>query len=357
VGELRAEEDGVISTRRALRVGAPETHAIAASDGVGLRLTRFRGGDKGPVMLVHCIGVSSDMYALDTVETNLLEFLFAAGYDVWLLDFRFSILLPEAARPHSFDEVATRDYPAAVAAVLRTTGRTSMQIVAHGVGSSTLTMALLAGLTGVRAAVCSQVSTDLELPWLSRAKAALRLTSMAAAAGIDTMTADVSASPGFGEALYDELLKLQPIDREERCDSSVCRRITAMYGELYQHAQLSTATHETLDELFGLVSMRAFGQLATLGRAGHLVDERGGEAYLSHLERLALPIRFLHGARNECVLPRATEITMERLTAANGGSWYSRTLIPDYGHVDCIIGTHASRDVYPHILEHLELTA
>jgi cholesterol oxidase len=103
-------------------------------------------------MLVHCIGVSSTMYSLSTVRTNLLEFLFEAGYDVWLLDFRFSILLPDAARQHSFDEVATLDYPAAVAAVLAATGRPSLRVVAHGVGSSTLTMALLAGLAGVRAA-------------------------------------------------------------------------------------------------------------------------------------------------------------------------------------------------------------
>jgi cholesterol oxidase len=330
---------------------------VIADDGVALRLARYRGGERGPVMLVHCIGVSSEMYSLDTVETNLLEYLYEAGYDVWLLDFRFSILLPDAAVPHCFDDVATRDYPAAVAAVLRLTGRPSLQVVAHGVGSSTLTMALLSGLTGVRAAVCSQVSTHLELPLLSRAKAALRLTTLAEAAGITTMTADVSDAPDLKEELYDHLLRLHPVDDEERCDSAVCRRITVMYGELYQHAQLSPATHASLDELFGVVSVRAFGQLSALGRAGHLVNERGEEAYLPHLERLALPILFVHGEKNECVLPRATEITIETLTDTNGASWYSRTVIPEYGHVDCIIGEHASRDVYPKILAHLEATA
>jgi cholesterol oxidase len=225
--------------------------------------------------------------------------------------------------------------------------------VAHGVGSSTLTMALLAGLTGVRAAVCSQVSTHLELPLLSRAKAALRLTTLAAAVGITTMTADVAAAPELKDEIYDHLLRLHPVDAEERCDSAVCRRITVMYGELYQHAQLSAATHASLDELFGLVSIRAFGHLARLGRAGHLVNESGDEVYLPHLNRLALPILFVHGEKNECVLPRATEITIERLTEANGLSWYSRAVIPDYGHVDCIIGQHASRDVYPKILDHL----
>ena len=130
---------------------------------------------------------------MDTVETNLLEYLYEAGYDVWLLDFRFSILLPDGRGSSSLrrsGHAATTRRPSTPS--LRLTGRPSLQVVAHGVGSSTLTMALLSGLTGVRAAVCSQVSTHLELPLLSQAKAALRLTTLAEAAGITTMTADVS---------------------------------------------------------------------------------------------------------------------------------------------------------------------
>jgi cholesterol oxidase len=303
-------------------------------------------------MIVHCIGVSSGMYTLESVETNLLEFLYEAGYDVWLLDFRFSIALPSAARQHSFDEVATRDYPAAVEAVRSATGASTIQVVAHGVGSSTLTMALLSGLKGVRAAVCSQVSTHLELPALSKLKAGLRLTALAAAAGVETMTADTSGEGS--DQLFDKLMTLHPVDAEERCSSAVCRRITVLYGELYQHAQLSAETHESLSELFGIVSVRAFSQLAVLGRIGHLVDEHGGDAYLPNLRRLALPILFLHGVKNECVLPRATQITLDLLSGANGAHWYTRTLIPGYGHVDCMIGKHASHDVYPHILAHLD---
>ncbi|MGE0446348.1 MAG: alpha/beta hydrolase [Vicinamibacterales bacterium] len=330
-------------------------HTAVANDGVRLRLERHRGGPRGPVMLVHCIGVSSGMYTLDSIETNLRDYLVDAGYDVWLLDFRFSIRLPEAVRPHSFDDVARRDYPAAVAAVRDATGR-DVQVIAHGVGASTLTMALLAGLQGVKSAVCSQVSTDLVLPAAMKRKADLRLTSVAAAAGIDTMTT-TPLDPTCGDQVLDALLRLQPVEREERCTSAVCHRISAMYGELYQHAQLSEATHARLGEEFGVVSVRAFSHLSLLGRVGHLVDEAGAEAYLPRVERLALPILFLHGEKNECVLPEATAITLRRLTEANGASWYSRRLIPDYGHVDCIIGQHASRDVYPHILGHLEATA
>jgi len=49
-------------------------------------LIRYEGGSRGPVLLVPGSGLSSLVFTIDTIETNLLEFLFAHGYDVWLLD-------------------------------------------------------------------------------------------------------------------------------------------------------------------------------------------------------------------------------------------------------------------------------
>ncbi|MGH6869384.1 MAG: GMC oxidoreductase, partial [Methylocella sp.] len=76
--------------KRPLRVGAPEIHAFTTRDGLALRLTRYQGGAKGPVMLIHGAGVSSRIFSTDLIETNLLEYLYAHGYDVWLFDFRAS---------------------------------------------------------------------------------------------------------------------------------------------------------------------------------------------------------------------------------------------------------------------------
>lgn len=343
--------------QRELRAGIPSMHSFSADDGTQLRLTRYQGGTKGPVILVHCIGVSSTMYSTTSIETNLLEYLYANGYDVWLLDFRFSIELPASNEQSTFDDIARRDYPAAVAKVRELTGAGTVQVVAHGVGSSTFTMAMLAGLQGVRSAVCSQVSTHVLVPAINRMKVLLRMPSMLAAAGVKTMTAYVSKHPGWKTRLYDTSLKLYPVAGEERCDSAVCRRITSMYGVLYEHDQLSTATHRSLGEMFGVVNMKAFRQLALITRKSHLVDVNGNNSYLPHLERLAIPIAFIHGAENECVLPKSTEITYNLLREKNGKELYSRHLIPKYGHVDCIIGKDAARDVYPIILKHLEGTA
>jgi cholesterol oxidase len=130
-----------------------------------------------------------------------------------------------------------------------------------------------------------------------------------------------------------------------------------MYAPLYEHAQLNQATHDTLYELFGIANVTSFEHIGLLTRKGHLVSAKGDEAYMPHLNRLAIPITFIHGANNACFLPESTEITYNLLSKANGSSLYSRHVIPGYGHIDCIYGKNAAQDVFPKLLDHLEVTA
>jgi len=154
--------------------------------------------------------------------------------------------------------------------------------------------------------------------------------------------------------VFDRAVRTYPIAPAERCLNPVCHRITMMFGELYKHAKTGEATHAVLHEMFGVANLTALRQLERIIRRGHLVNAAGAEAYLPHGERLALPLTLIHGGANECVLPRATELTFDLLTRSNDPRLYQRHLIEGYGHVDCMIGEHADRDVFPHILAHLE---
>jgi len=100
--------------------------------------------------------------------------------------------------------------------------------------------------------------------------------------------------------------------------------------------------------------MRSFEHLAAMVRAEHVVAFDGSEAYLPHLDRMAIPIAFVHGAENECFLPESITRAVERLSAANGASLYANHPIPHYGHIDCIFGRDAAHDVFPLIAAHLE---
>jgi cholesterol oxidase len=342
--------------KRPLRVAAPELYPFTTADGVALRLTRHRGGPKGPVILSHGLGVSSRIFTIDTIETNLLEYLFAHGYDVWVLDYRASIELDAARSRFTADDVATQDYPAAVETVRRVTGADTVQVVAHCFGSTTFVMAMLAGLPHVRSAVCSQIATHVVAPTLTRIKAGLHLPEVLDALGVRSLTAYVDTHANWLERLYDRGLQLVGARGEERCSSAVCHRITFMYSLLYEHDQLNTATHDALHEMFGVANTGAFDHLAVMVRAGKLVTATGADAYLPHVGRLAIPITFIHGAENACFLPESTQLTYDLLCRTNGAQLYKRYVIPNYGHIDCIFGAHAARDVYPLVLKQLEAT-
>jgi len=357
---------GPLRPRRPLRLPAPELHFFDTRDGATLRLIRHRAGAKGPVILAHGLGVSSRIFTADTIDTCLAEYLAANGFDVWLLDFRASIDLPAAHGQFSGDEIARFDYPAAVEVVRRLTGKPDVQIVAHCFGASTLFMALTAGLTNVRSAVFSQIAGHVSPPLANAVRAGLFMPDFLKLLGVDALTTDVSAEPGALEKLYDDALRLNPFLRaEQRCTSKGCHRISFMYAPLYRHEQLNAATHDALGELFGIANLRSFQHLAGMIRNRGVVAFDGTDAYLpadsarlaGNLARLRFPIRFIHGALNECFLPESTQRTLDLLRGAHPGVPYDRVEIPGYGHIDCIFGRDAARDVYPHILAHLEQTA
>lgn len=341
--------------KRALRVRAPDVHFFETADRTQLRLTRYQAGAKGPVLLSHSLGSSSRIFSIDTIDPNLLEFLAANDFDVWLLDHRASIDLSVAKTQFTADEIALYDYPAAVNQIRAITGSDSIQVVAHGFGAMAFCMAMLAGLRGVRSAVCSQMGTDIATSKAARLKAGLHMPELLEALHIHSLSADVTNEERWYQKLYDRALQFTSFDHG--CRSSVCRRINFLYGPICRHENLNNATHEALREMFGVACMKSFDHLALMARVGHLVDANGQEKYMPHLTRLAFPLCFIHGAANECYLPESTRITFDRLCATNGGHFYSRHVIPGYGHIDGILGKRAAYDVYPHILAHLEGSA
>ncbi len=342
--------------KRPLRLNSPEVHYFDTDDGATLRLTRYQGGSKGPVMLVHGLGVSSLAFSTDLIDTNLTEYLYAHGYDVWLLDFRSSIELPYARTRYTADEVARYDWPAAVQTVRDETGAADIQVVAHCYGAITFSMAMLSGLQGVRSAVCSQVGAHLSFVPVSRVKSGLHLDSLLAGLGVKSLSLYTDSNDDWLNRMFNRALELYPMAKHEHCNNPVCHRVTFLYAPIYKHEQLNANTHDNIHELFGVASISNFEHLGVMTRARKIVNAKGEDVYLPHVKRMAIPIAFIHGAENELWLPDSTRQTYEWLCEANGKEFYSRSLIPHYGHIDCIFGKNAALDVYPLILKHLEAT-
>jgi len=333
------------------RPSPPDVHPVTTSDGVEVRVTRYASGGKGPVVLAPGYGNAARVFALDTVQRNVVEELADHGYDVWLFDYRASPDLPASREQFTVDDIAQRDYPAAIDEVRRATGADSVQVLAHCVGSMSLVMALAAGLEGVRSAVCSQLGAHPIPTPANRVRAQIRLASILKHAGVAGLTTDFDASRAEDRAL-DAVMRGVPSHHD--CDSPVCRRIAFIYGDVFDHGHLNEPTHEAIADVFGISNMTFFEHVSRMIRTGHVVDREGREAYLEHLDRLRLPITFLHGEHNRMFLPRSTEATYGLLRAVNGPQLYTRHVIPGYAHLDCWLGQHAEHDVFPLAMKALD---
>ena len=251
-GDIYFNPDAPPRLKRPLDTPTPAVHFFPTEDGVELRLTRYQAGSKGPVMLVHGLGVGSNIFSTDTIQTNLLEYLCKHDYDVWLLDFRVSILLPASKKEWNGDQIAQYDFKAAIAQIQQETQAKDVQCVVHCYGATTFFMSLLAGLQGVRSVVCSQIAADTVVATATGLKAGLHLPGMLDAIGIKSMTAYADSKENWFNRLYDKALNgYARIEAQGYCTNPVCHRITFMYASLYRHDMLNETLHDNLHELFG----------------------------------------------------------------------------------------------------------
>ncbi len=146
------------SATAAVAMPPAEVHAVPTSDGTEVRLTRYKFGTKGPLVMAPGYGNAARAFAIDTVPKNWVQYLGEHGYDVWLLDYRASPDLPSSFTQFTVDDIAMRDWPAAIDTVRRITGEESVQAMGHCVGGLSLFMAMGGGMEGVRSATFSSLA-------------------------------------------------------------------------------------------------------------------------------------------------------------------------------------------------------
>ncbi len=338
--------------KRPLRMNAPEIYFPVTSDNVQLRLTRYQGGTKGPVILAPGFGTSTAAFLIDTVDTNFPEHLYARGYDVWLLDYRASPDLLSSVSLFTLDDIALRDWPAAVAKILEVTGASSVQVVSHCISSMTFLMAMLGGLKGVRSAISSQLTLFPVTSTINQLKANFHSAGFLLAMGQKTVNPNLPPDD-WRNAMAKLVIQLFP--PKELCKSSVCHQIRLIYGEVYNHNQLNEATHSALHEMFGVANTRTFDHILKTIQKGHVVDYNGKETYMPNVANLKIPITFVHGAENVLFLPEGSDKTFRLLSKENGADGYIRIVFPHYAHMDFFIGKDASVDIYPILADNLDV--
>ena len=142
----------------------------------------------------------------------------------------------------------------------------------------------------------------------------------------------------------------------EPCNSPTCHRVFGVFGPVYNHDQLNAATHDALNHVVGPVATWPFVQLARIMQRGRAVCANGSDSYFADPSRLDFPIHFISGEMNQLVLPSTTLRTQAWLRASLPGSaaQFTRRVYRGYGHMDCLVGRNAGRDVIPDLVAWLD---
>jgi cholesterol oxidase len=330
----------------------PQTHAVTTSDGTEIQLTHYALGSKGPVVLAPGYGNAARAFAVDTVPLNYVQALGERGYDVWLLDYRASPDLESSRTQFTVDDIAMRDWPAAIETVRKESGADSVQAMGHCVGGLSLFMAIGGGLEGVRSATFSSLAGHPIATPGNRLRAGVHLATIFKKLGIKGLNTDYD--PDF---LPDRAVELamRALPYRNVYDSPVGRRIYFIYGDVFDFSNINESTMESaVPSIFGISNITFFEHISRMIRKGRAVDHKGYDAYLSHPERYRMPITFLTGEHNRMFVPQGLERSYDLVRGANDASLYTHHVFKDYAHLDMWLGENAADDIFPTALAELE---
>jgi hypothetical protein len=330
---------------------------FSAGDGFALNLINVRRHEpptRGPVLLVHGAGVRANLFRAPT-EINVVDALLAAGYDVWLENWRASIDLPPNL--WTLDQAALYDHPKAVAKVVEETGAKTIKAIIHCQGSTSFAMSAVAGLVPqVDTIVTNAVSLHPVVPRWSgiKLKAAVPIVRLL------TPYLDCQwglRAPHVAGWLIAFLVRMT----HRECGNPVCKMVSFTYGSgfpaLWRHEHLDEATHEWLRREFAHVPLTFFRQMARCVKHGRLVAVDGLPGlpadFVAQPPQTSARFAFFAGARSGCFLPES-QVRSHEFLASIRKDYHTLHVLPEYSHLDVFIGKNAARDVFPLMLSELE---
>lgn len=358
---------------------------------------------KGPILLAPGMSTTSLSFALNTIDTSLVDRLLSENYDVWLFDSRLSPpVMPQengdkaqVKTGYTLDDIAAEDWPMAVDHVLAKTvvkGAESIQVLGHCVGALTAQMALLGGhveTAKIRQLLLMQFTVHPAASWFNVMKSELGLADDFVNGFPPFVAKLVHAELGDGPAwdsvqdiLTNGIPSINPVSPNPKlpdyqtpldvlhntvdwnapfgidhvCLSPTCHRIYGLYGPVIAHKNLNEKTHIAMRHIFGEVATKPFEQLGLIMQRGRAVSSEGEDIYLPNFEWLRLPIHIISGTINQIVLPESGFSTLHwlRTKMPRDAHLFTRTIIEGYAHNDCLIGKDANKDVFDGIMRVLD---
>ena len=300
-----------------------------------IRLARYNGaaqattrnGSSRPVLLIHGYSASGTTFAHAEVPGNLVQTLYEAKRDVWVLDMRCSAGLATAAGDWPFEVMADNDITLAiehVAAVYKpSSGVPKVDIVAHCMGAAMLSMALLgAGLRQTRLhrmvgrVVFSQVGPVMIMS-RTNVLAAYILRYARQFLSSENYSFSPQEAPSLAGQLLDRVLAaMQLLPGEYKIENpfwppikstawvGTRHRMDVLYGRTFSLKNIPYGVLNNLDDFFGPISIQTVSQVIHFATYNAVTDRRGINHYVTPKrisERMTFPMMSIHGEENGLV--------------------------------------------------------
>jgi triacylglycerol lipase/cholesterol oxidase len=341
------------------------TYPVFTDDGLALTLTRFfRQATNQPVVLIHGLTSSSDMFMMPE-HYNLVQYLLDQGAgDVWCLDWRGSRRFYYNLQLHrdTIDQVAMQDMPAALAAIKKIAGpAVRCHVICHCVGSIAFMASLATGqVSEIGSVVSNSVSLRPCVPVWSKVKLQLAPALVDYFLQLPYVSPQMGVLPAWSKGGL--LAKLVSWFHRE-CDDKPCHMVSFMWGAghpaAYLHKNLTPLTHERLADLFGGTSMHYYRHIRRMVKAGYAVPYKSESVpgvtnyFEAFLSRPQPPVLFVAGRENR-IFPGSNRWTYESLKEKQPDADVHYLEFDDYGHQDIFMGRRGDQDVFPRLWKFLK---
>jgi hypothetical protein len=343
---------------------APDAvYRVRALDGVTSDLRLYEPRTPGPVstqvdiLLVPGGAVSHQIYALPTLATTAIESFVKRGFRCWCVTHRMAMAVSDTKR--SAQNGKTADNPTTFGARLdiasallfirrQTRSSGKVYIVSHCVGSLALASGMLDGsidaglVSGITA---SQVFLHPVLRPANAVKARLPFLGIYRLLCGGYFSCNASRHDPILQQCLTQILRIHPTrQKQDVCSSATCLRSSLAFGGVFHHANLTTATHAALPQLWGGINMMALNHLARMGLKGEITDDHHDNLVIpENLARFeGVPIYLFSGEENDIYAPEATRRSHEVLQARFGSSAARHDVFPGFGHLDCWVGAKSA---------------
>ncbi|OUS27030.1 hypothetical protein A9Q99_17660 [Gammaproteobacteria bacterium 45_16_T64] len=336
---------------------------------VYVRLTRYarKNSNLPPLVLFHGYSASGSTFTHHSLKPSLAQYFWKQGRDIWVVDLRTSSGLATAIYPWSFEEVAVEDIPIAIDHIYHQCQQQPVDIIAHCMGASMLSIAILAPKNEpsetenkrnqlpnrIRKLVLSQVGPRVVFS-PENVFRAFFMNYLQRVVPSTSYSFSRSHFPSTVEQQLDRFLSAMPYPRDELLMENPARpwakthytatrhRMDSLYGRTFKLSNISSATLDHIDDLFGPLNIKTLSQVTQFATHEKITNQYGENEFVTTerlMQRWHFPTLSVHGDENGL----ADVSTLERMqqTMQSAGCEFHSEVLQGFGHQDSIIGKNA----------------